>query len=187
MDFKERIKKGIDKFITKIKEIIGKSGAEGKILILIGGRGSGKTETIKNLCNEVKGKKYVFEFNKDGEFVELNDKDKKEYSNIKDCAIIEDMDNQDIEAGLYINEDFSKPTRDGEAVYLDLIKHTRHKGINIMIVTHTLNQIPRRYTSHNKLLIALQECRNDSAKAGDIDNAKKGICNQEGIIQSEGI
>lgn len=135
------IKRGIDKFINKIKKIFGFSKVEGKIIIAIGGRGGGKTETAKQLCRELKGKKFVFEFDRNGDFIELNEKDKDEYRDIPNCTIIEDGE-VELEAGLYINEDFSMLTKEGEAKYLELLKHIRHKGINIIIITHSIGQIP---------------------------------------------
>ena len=135
------IKTGIDRLINKIKKIFGVSKVEGKIIIAIGGRGSGKTETAKQLCKELKGKKFVFEFDRNGDFVELNEKDREEYKDIPNCTIIED-DETELEAGLYINEDFSMLTKEGEAKYLELLKHIRHKGINIVIITHSIGQIP---------------------------------------------
>jgi len=141
MSFGKIIKRGIDEFINKIKNIFGLSKVEGKIIIVIGGRGSGKTETAKHLCKEFKGKKFVFEFDRYGDFMELNEKDKEEYKDISNCTIIED-DETELEAGLYINEDFSMLTKEGEAKYLELLKHIRHKGINIVIITHSIGQIP---------------------------------------------
>ena len=168
------IKKGIQWLTTRIKRLIGQSKISGKSIILLGGRGCGKSETVKQVCRLLKGNKFIFEFNKDGEFTEINEKDEEEYRKIKDCILLEHCEeNSDIENGLLVNEDFSKLTRDGEAKYLDLMKHLRHKGLNILIVTHSLKQIPDDILRISEILMLYKKAGITAQKLSTLITPKK--------------
>ncbi len=158
--------------MSQAKRLVGYPTVEGKILILIGGRGSGKTETAKQLCKELRGPKSVFELNSNGEFTPLNDKDRKEYEAIRGVTIVTG-DDTEFQPGLFINEDFSGLTGDGEAKYLEWLKHIRHKGINVVIVTHTLKQIPENILQTSNCLLLYKNAGMSAQKLATLITTRK--------------
>ena len=94
-----------DRFSDSIKLIM-KQVEHGQVIILLGQRGRGKSETVKSLCKKLSGHKYVVRLNENLCAIHMNPDDKKDYTKLPRCKVIEDTEDIIWESGIYIFEDF---------------------------------------------------------------------------------
>jgi len=145
-----------DKFIDNVKVIL-KQVTNGQVVILLGQRGKGKSETIKSLCKSIGGKKYAIYLDRHLSAIPMNPDDKKDYNKISGCKVIED--NADIlwEPGLYIFEDFPNLTEDASNELYDRVKTARHYGMNFLIVAHDYMVLKNMIFKHANAILLYQD------------------------------
>ncbi len=139
---KESIIDSLRQAWDKIKSV-STSTATGKLVIIIGNKGTGKSETIKYLCKHISGHKFIIAPDSTLQPRPLHPDDKKEYSAIPNCHPVE---GQTIEwqPGLYVLEDFPSLDKDAEQELYNLLKDARHEGMTFVIVAHQYKAINKR-------------------------------------------
>lgn len=135
----EQLKRLIDLLNTKFGNI-----EYGKLIILIGGRGSGKSESVKTLCKNVSRHKYVVKFNGDLRPIALSQDDKKEYMDIPRCHIIESEEKINWHDGLFIFEDFPELFEKADKELYNQVINIRHTFLNFIIVCHDISILSKK-------------------------------------------
>lgn len=108
----------------------------GKVIILLGATGTGKSETIKRLCSDIWGPKYIVHFNEDLVPQPIHDDDKRDYERISGCIFIENEDNINWQPGLFVMEDFPHLSEVASRGLYNVIRDARHTQMNFLIVAH---------------------------------------------------
>jgi hypothetical protein len=137
-DIFERVKNWLKRFGDRVGQSI-KPEEYGHVIILIGQRKTGKSETVKTLCRQISGDKYIIKFDENLLPTQIPIDDKKDYVKIPGCKVIESIDQlNETSAGLLIIEDFPDLTDEGKRAIYNKIKDSRHEGYqaNYIIVAH---------------------------------------------------
>ena len=145
-----------DRFYDKV-DVMKKQVTYGQVIILLGLRGKGKSETIKNLCNTISGKKYVISLDKDLSPIPTNDGDKREYNKLSGCKVIEKEKDIRWESGVYILEDFPILTGNANTELYNKIKTARHFGMNFIIVAHDYKVLKNTVFNHANAILIYQD------------------------------
>ena len=88
MNITDRIKEFIERVKHKINTI--RFGEYGKVVILIGQRKTGKSETVKQLSRKIKGYKYVIKPDKNLMPQKLTSDERNDWKKISKCYLIEE-------------------------------------------------------------------------------------------------
>lgn len=146
MNFLSRL---IDSLKTKLKLV-----NYGHVIILIGQRGTGKSETIKTLCNSISGMKYVVRFDSELNPLSMHDDDERDYEKLPGCHIIENDEEFTWEPGLFIMEDFPSLSESAKQALYNQIKDARHTQLNFLIIAHDYNVLKDTVFRHaNSILL----------------------------------
>jgi hypothetical protein len=115
----------------------------GKVIILLGQKKTGKSETIKTLCKEISGDKHIVKFDEKFLPTKIADDERKDWRKIPGCKLIENEKQLCDASGNFIFEDF--PCLDEECIKLiyNKIKDSRHDGYlaNYFIIAHSYKVI----------------------------------------------
>jgi hypothetical protein len=141
------------RIVDRIRQLFGNVNNDGKLIILIGTRGTGKSETIKVLCRNLPGQKYIIRPNQDFLPQPIHEDERGTYQRIRNCTLVENEEDFEWEPGYYVLEDFPMLTSQaGREFYNELIV-ARHHGINIIILAHEYSVIRRVFPHANALLL----------------------------------
>ena len=138
MDFLDSLYRGLDKLLTNRK-----STQYGKLIVILGMKGSGKTESVKTLCNRLSGHKFVLSPNSNMNPQPLLPSVKKSYTNIPNCTIVEKK-LPILQAGLYIIEDFPTLNPQAEQGLYSVLSKARHTKTNFIIIAHQYGVINKK-------------------------------------------
>ena len=133
----------LKRFVDSLNIKFGKANY-GKLIILIGGRGTGKSESIKTLCKNVSRDKYVVKFNGDLRPIALSQDDKKEYMDIPKCHIIESEENIKWSSGLFVFEDFPELYEKADKELYNQVISSRHTFLNFIIICHDIGILSKK-------------------------------------------
>lgn len=120
--------------LAKIGVIVKHTGY-GKVVVILGSKGSGKTETTKTLCRRLKGYKFVLSPDSNMNPQPLLPSVKAAYAHIKKCTIIEN-NSPNWQPGLYIIEDFPTLNSQAEQQLYNVLTKVRHHKINVILIAH---------------------------------------------------
>ena len=150
--FNDGIKRINDLIKVKRKQV-----THGQVIILLGQRGKGKSETVKSLCRKISGNKYVVTLDANLSAIPTNPDDKEDYKKLPGCTVIEK--NADIlwEPGLYIFEDFPILTKNASNDLYNKIKTARHHGLNFLIVAHDYRVLRNTVFPHSNAILLYQD------------------------------
>lgn len=152
----EAMKNWLKRFGDKIKGTFNKE-EYGHLIILLGQRKTGKSETVKTLCKQTSGPKYVVKFNEELIPTKIPKDDKKDWKKIPNVTIIEttaQLKNQG--SGLLIIEDYPALSTKAKRSLYNKIKDSRHQGYqaNYIIIAHDYSVIKGKiYNQANAILI----------------------------------
>jgi hypothetical protein len=135
---KDILKRFSDNIQTRIKD-----PEYGKLIIILGQKGTGKSETIKHLCRELSGYKFVVRLDNNLNPLPMHINDKQDYQKIKDCTVIE---NGHItwEEGLFIIEDYPYLRSSAESTLYSLLANARHYRMNFILIAHQYSVINKK-------------------------------------------
>lgn len=120
----------------------------GKVIILLGTRGSGKSETIKSLCRNLGGQKYIVHFDQDLSPLPLHADERGIYSRLPGCNLIENEDEFEWHPGIFVMEDFPSLSEEARQELYNLIINARHTRMNFIIVAHDYQVLRRTVFQH---------------------------------------
>jgi|GEM_PF-5183510 len=120
----------------------------GKVIILLGTRGSGKSETIKSLCRNLSGQKYIVRFDEDLSPLPLHADEREIYSRLPACNLIENDDELDWHPGIFVMEDFPSLSEEARQSLYNVIINIRHLRMNFLIVAHDYQVLRRTVFQH---------------------------------------
>jgi hypothetical protein len=125
----------------------------GKVIILLGTRGSGKSETIKSLCRNLGGQKYIVHFDQELIPLPLHDDERNIYSRLPGCNIIENEDEFDWHPGIFVMEDFPFLSEEARQTLYNVIIDARHTRMNFLIVAHDYQVLRRTVFQHANAIL----------------------------------
>lgn len=128
----------------------------GKLIILLGERGTGKSETVKRLCNSLHGNKYVVHFDENLEPLPIHQDDRESYQNINGCQIIENDEEIQWNPGIFIMEDFPRLTERGQIELYNQIRNIRHTQMNFLIVAQDYDAVKGIVFRHSNVICLYQ-------------------------------
>jgi len=134
----ESLKQYLDKIKTGVKNT-----EYGKLVIIIGKQGIGKSETIKYLCKELSGYKFITMPDENLNPKPIPPDDKKDFEKIRGCVIIEDKE-IDWKPGLFVMDDFPSLNPDAEKELYNTLATARHYNMNFIIVAHNYKVINKK-------------------------------------------
>lgn len=179
----------------------------GKLIIVIGGRGNGKSELVKELCKIISGKKYVIKVDENLNPTKIPEDDKHDYGKIPGCYLIEredsidelsDVDdeykNTDIPSGLIIFEDFPALSEKGKRAIYNSVKDCRHEKTNYIIIAHDYDVLKETVFKHASAICIFKDAAinalqlntrlNDLSKAHAVMRAKRNLKEYQYIFVS---
>ena len=142
---------------------------DGKVIIVIGGRGNGKSELVKKFCRSLSGTKYILKVDENLNPTEISRDDKDDYKKIPGCRLIENKEDMesalnengknlsnkdeedrsiDLPSGLTIFEDFPALSQEGEKAIYNIVKDCRHKKVNLIIIAHDYKVLKNSVFKH---------------------------------------
>jgi len=127
MNILESLKQYLDKIKTGVKNT-----EYGKLVIIIGKQGVGKSETIKSLCKELSEHKFIIMPDADLNPQPIHPDDKKDFEKIRGCK------------GLFVIEDFPFLNSGAEKELYALLAKARHSKMNFIIVVHNYKVINKK-------------------------------------------
>ena len=144
------------RFIDNIK-VLTKQVTFGQVIILLGLRGKGKSETIKSLCKRISGKKYIVMVDENLSALPMNPEDKKDYEKLPGCKVIEKDQDIKWESGTYIFEDFPMLTDKSNVEFYNKIKTARNFGLNFIIIAHDYKVLKGTTFSQSNAILLYQD------------------------------
>ena len=141
------------RIVDRIMQLFGHVNNNGKLIILIGTRGTGKSETVKVLCRNLPGRKYIIHPNQDFLPQPIHEDERATYQRIRNCILIENEEGVEWEPGYYILEDFPMLTPQAGREFYNELTVARHHGVNIIIIAHEYSVIRRVFHHANALLL----------------------------------
>lgn len=115
----------------------------GKVIILLGTRGTGKSETIRSLCRNLSGQKYIVRFDENLSPLPLHDDERGIYSRVPGCNLIESDDEFEWQPGIFVMEDFPSLTEIARQSLYNVIINVRHTRMNYLIAAHDYEVLRR--------------------------------------------
>jgi hypothetical protein len=168
LSVKEIVYNWLKKFGQTIKQGFNKE-EYGKVIVLIGQKKTGKSETVKALCKNLKCDKYIIKFNSDLTLDKIPDDDKKDWKKIKGCNLIEDVNKLSETSGFLILEDLPLLTGNEQAKIYNMLKDSRHKGYqaNYLIVVHNYEAIRKTIIGFANAILIYKDAPINHFQIGD--------------------